>query len=54
MKLHHPGGLVRFVTLTDSEDPSNFNPDDMQKYFEGIEYPASTENVTAAAEENGA
>lgn len=31
-----------------------FNPDDAQQYVEGIEYPASKEDVVSAAENNGA
>jgi hypothetical protein len=31
-----------------------FNPDDAQQYLEGVEYPASKEDVTSAAESNGA
>ena len=30
------------------------NPDDARQYLEGVEYPASKEDVTSAAESNGA
>jgi hypothetical protein len=32
----------------------DFNPDDAQQYLEGVEYPASKEEVASAAENNGA
>ncbi len=32
----------------------DFNPDDAQQYLEGVEYPASKEDVVSAAENNGA
>lgn len=32
----------------------DFNPDDAQQYLEGVEYPASKEDVISAAEDNGA
>ncbi|WP_166394841.1 DUF2795 domain-containing protein [Rubrobacter marinus] len=32
----------------------DFNPDDAQQYLEGIEYPASKEEISSAAEGNGA
>ena len=32
----------------------DFNPDNAQQYLEGVEYPASKEEVTSAAESNGA
>ena len=32
----------------------SFNPDEGQKYLEGVEYPASKETVLSAAEDNGA
>jgi hypothetical protein len=32
----------------------DFNPDDAQRYLEGINYPASKEEVINAAEQNGA
>ena len=32
----------------------DFNPDDAQQYLDGVEYPASKEDVIAAAENNGA
>lgn len=32
----------------------DFNPDDAQHYLEGVEYPASKEDVVSAAENNGA
>jgi len=31
-----------------------FNPDEGQKYLEGIDYPASKEALLSAAEDNGA
>ncbi len=30
----------------------DFNPDDAQQYLEGVEYPASKEDVVSAAENN--
>jgi hypothetical protein len=32
----------------------DFNPDDAPQYLEGVEYPASKEDVVSAAENNGA
>ena len=32
----------------------DFNPDDAQQYIEGVEYPASKEEVISASESNGA
>jgi hypothetical protein len=32
----------------------DFNPDDARQYFEGVEYPASKENLISAAEGNNA
>jgi hypothetical protein len=32
----------------------DFNPDDARQYLEGVEYPASKEDVVSAAENNGA
>ena len=32
----------------------DFNPDDAKQYFEGVEYPASKQDVASAAENNGA
>lgn len=32
----------------------DFNPDDAQRYLEGVEYPASKEDLVRAAEGNGA
>ena len=32
----------------------NFDPDDSQQYQEGVDYPASKEDVVNAAEQNGA
>jgi hypothetical protein len=32
----------------------DFNPDDAQQYLEGVDYPASKEEVVGAAEQNGA
>jgi len=32
----------------------NFNPDDAHQYFEGVEYPASKEDLISAAESNNA
>jgi hypothetical protein len=31
-----------------------FNPDDAQQYLEGVEYPASKEELASSAESNGA
>jgi len=36
------------------EETVDFNPDDARQYLEGIEYPASKEEVISAAESNGA
>ena len=32
----------------------DFDPDDAQQYLEGVDYPASKEEVASAAEDNGA
>jgi hypothetical protein len=32
----------------------DFNPDDARQYLEGLEYPASKEEVASSAEGNGA
>ncbi len=32
----------------------SFDPDDAQRYLEGVEYPASKETMLSTAEENGA
>ncbi len=32
----------------------DFNPDDARQYFEGVEYPASKEDLISAAEGNNA
>lgn len=32
----------------------DFNPEDARQYFEGIDYPASKEDLISAAESNGA
>jgi hypothetical protein len=32
----------------------DFNPDDARQYLEGVDYPASKEEVVSAAESNGA
>jgi hypothetical protein len=32
----------------------DFNPDDAYQYFEGVDYPASKEDLSSAAEANGA
>ncbi len=32
----------------------SFDPDDAQRYLEGVEYPASKETMISAAQENGA
>jgi hypothetical protein len=32
----------------------DFNPDDAQQYLEGVEYPASKEELVSTAESNGA
>ena len=32
----------------------DFNPDDVPQYLEGVDYPASKEEVISAAEGNGA
>ena len=32
----------------------DFNPENAQQYLEGVEYPASKEEVTSAVESNGA
>ena len=52
--MRNAGGYARFVKLADAEDHLDFNPDDAGKYLEGLEYPASKEDVASAAEKNGA
>ena len=32
----------------------NFNPDEAHQYFEGVQYPASKEDLISAAESNNA
>jgi hypothetical protein len=32
----------------------DFNPDDAQQYLEGVDYPASKEEVVSVAQQNGA
>jgi Protein of unknown function (DUF2795) len=32
----------------------DFNPDDVPQYLEGVDYPASKEEIVSAAESNGA
>ncbi len=32
----------------------DINPDDAQQYLQGVEYPASKEDIVSAAENNGA
>jgi hypothetical protein len=32
----------------------DFNPDDAQQYVEGVDYPASKDDVASTAESNGA
>ena len=32
----------------------DFNPEDAHQYFEGLDYPASKEDLISAAESNGA
>ena len=32
----------------------DFNPDDVQQYLEGVDYPASKEEIISTAENNGA
>jgi hypothetical protein len=32
----------------------DFNPEDVRQYFEGVDYPASKEDLSTAAEANGA
>ena len=32
----------------------SFNPDEAAQYLEGVDYPASKETLTSAAEDNGA
>ena len=34
------------------EDAMDINPDDAQQYLQGVEYPASKEDVVSAAENN--
>ena len=42
------------MTPTMREATVDFNPDDARQYLEGVEYPASKEEVASAAESNGA
>jgi hypothetical protein len=46
-------GIMR-RTPTTQEATMDFNPDDAQQYLEGVEYPASKEEVASSAEGNGA
>jgi hypothetical protein len=39
---------------TTLEAALDFNPDDAQQYLEGVDYPASKEEVVSVAEQNGA
>ncbi len=32
----------------------DFNPDDAHQYFEGVDYPATKEDLISAAKDNGA
>ena len=36
------------------EAEMDFNPEDTQQYLEGVDYPASKEEIISAAEDNGA
>jgi hypothetical protein len=49
-----PRGRLRPHERADMEGDVDFNPDDAQQYLEGVEYPASKEEISSAAEENGA
>lgn len=50
-----PRGRLRPHERADMEGGDvDFNPDDAQQYLEGVEYPASKEEISSAAEENGA
>jgi hypothetical protein len=39
---------------TTLEAAVDFNPDDAQQYLEGVDYPASKEEVVSVADQNGA
>jgi hypothetical protein len=42
------------MTPATQEAAMDFNPDNAQQYLESVEYPARKEEVTSAAESNGA
>jgi hypothetical protein len=42
------------MTPATQEAMMDFNPDDAPQYLEGVEYPASKEEVASTAESNGA
>jgi hypothetical protein len=47
-------GAYRVVSTNPEETIVDFNPDDTTQYLEGVDYPASKEDLASAAESNGA
>jgi Protein of unknown function (DUF2795) len=47
-------GAHRVVPMNPEEAFVNFDPDNTTQYLEGVDYPASKEDLASAAEGNGA
>ena len=47
-------GAYRVVPMNPEEAIVDFDPDDTTQYLEGVDYPASKEDLASAAEGNGA
>jgi Protein of unknown function (DUF2795) len=47
-------GAYTGVSTTPEEAIVDFNPDDATQYLEGVDYPASKEDLASAAEDNEA
>jgi hypothetical protein len=47
-------GAYRVVSTNPEEAIVDFDPDDTAQYLEGVDYPASKEDLASAAEGNGA
>src|SRR5215218_11033915 len=47
-------GAYRMVATNPKEAIVDFDPDDSTQYLEGVDYPASKEDLASAAEGNGA
>jgi hypothetical protein len=47
-------GAYRVVSTNPEEAIVDFDPDDTTQYLEGVDYPASKEDLASAAEGNGA